>query len=71
MPSYHPLWVTQCHYIWTFRLGSGCQFQKNQTQTDASYEEQLFAIKVCVESINSYFDLMNNGFANNIIIAGF
>ena len=26
---------------------------------------------MCVEPINSYLDLMNNGFVNNIIIAGF
>ena len=36
-----------------------------------SYNEQLFAIKVCVESINSYLDFMNTGFVKNIIIAGF
>ena len=46
-------------------------FRKTPTQTDASYKEQLLAIKVCVESINSYLDLMNNSFVKNIIIAGF
>ena len=40
-------------------------------QTDYSYEEKLFAIKVCVESINSYLHLMNTGFLKNIIISGF
>ena len=28
--------------------------RKTPTQTDASYEEQMFVIKVCVGSINSY-----------------
>ena len=28
MPSSPPWWVTQCHYWWTFRLGSGCQLHK-------------------------------------------
>ena len=46
-------------------------FRKTPTQSDASYEEQVFAIKVCVESINSYLYLMNTGFVNNIINAGF
>ena len=46
-------------------------FRKNHTQTDVSYEEQLFEIKVCVESIYSYLDLMNTGFVSNIIIAVF
>ena len=46
-------------------------FRKTPTQTDASYKEQLLAIKVCVESINSYLDLMNTSFVKNIIIAGF
>ena len=40
-------------------------------QNDASYEGQSFAIIVCVESMNSYLDLMNNGFVKVIIIAGF
>ena len=52
-------------------MGSGCQFKRNPTQTDASYREQLFAIKVCVESINSYLDLVDTGFVKNIIIARF
>ena len=46
-------------------------FRKTPTQTNASYEEQLFAIKVCFESIHSHLDFMNNGFVKNIIIAGF
>ena len=46
-------------------------FGKNITRTDASYKEQLFPIKMCVESINSYLDFMNTGFVKNIIIAGF
>ena len=71
MPSSPPWLVTQCHYRWTFILGSGCQSQKTPTQTDAPYKEQLFVIKVCVESINSYLDFMNTGFVKNIIIAGF
>ena len=45
--------------------------RKTPTQTDDSYEEQVFAIKVCVESINSYLDFMNTSFVKNIIIAGF
>ena len=49
----------------------GVNFRKIPSQTDASYKEQLFAIKVCVESINSYFDLMNTGFVNDTIISGF
>ena len=40
-------------------------------QTYSSYEEQTFAIKVRVESINSYLDLMNTGFLRNIIVSGF
>ena len=46
-------------------------FRKTPTQNDASYEEQLFVIKVCVESINPYLDVINTGFAKNIIIAVF
>ena len=46
-------------------------FRKTPTQTDASYEEQLFTIKVCVESINSCLYLMNTISVNNVIIAGF
>ena len=46
-------------------------FRKNPTQTDASYKEQVFAIKVCVESINSYLDFMNTGFVKYIFISGF
>ena len=46
-------------------------FRENPTQNDDLYREQLFAITVCVESINSYLDLMNTGFVKNIIIAGF
>ena len=46
-------------------------FKKTPTQTDASYKEQLFAIKLCIESINSYLYFMNTGFVKNIIIAGF
>ena len=34
-------------------------------------KNNLFAIKLCVESINSYLDLMNTGLVKNIIIAGF
>ena len=34
-------------------------------------KNNLFAIKLCVESINSYLDLMNTGFVKNIIIAAF
>ena len=44
-------------------------FIKTPTQTDASYKEQLFEIKVCVESINSYLDFMNTGFMKSIIIS--
>ena len=40
-------------------------------QTDDSYKGELLAIKVCVESINSYSDLTNTGFVKNITIAGF
>ena len=46
-------------------------FTKSPQQSDESYKEQLFAIKVCVESINSYLDVMNTLFVKNIIIAGF
>ena len=46
-------------------------FRKSPTQTDASYEEKLFTVKVCVESINSYLDLINTGFVKNKIILGF
>ena len=46
-------------------------FRNNPTQTGASYTKQFFAIKVCVESINSYIYLMNTGFVKNIIISGF
>ena len=35
------------------------------------HTKKLSAIKVCVESINSYLDLMNTGFVKNIMIAGF
>ena len=35
------------------------------------YEEQLFAIKVYVESTNLYLDLMNTDFEKNIVIAVF
>ena len=31
----------------------------------------FFPIKVCVESINLYLDLMDTGIVNDIIIAGF
>ena len=46
-------------------------FRKNPTKTDASYKEHTPPIKACVESINSYLDLINTGFVKNIIIAGF
>ena len=46
-------------------------FRKTPTQTDTSYKEQLFAIKVCVESIHSYLYFLNTIFVKNIIIAGF
>ena len=45
-------------------------FRKNPTQTNASHKEKLFAIKVFVESINSYLYLMNTGFVRNKIISG-
>ena len=45
--------------------------QSSRMQTDASYKDFVFAIKVCVKPINSYLDLMSTGFAKNIFIAGF
>ena len=45
--------------------------RKTRTQNDTSYEEQLFTIKVCPESINVYLYFMTNGFMKIIIIALF
>ena len=41
------------------------------TQTDVSYEGQLFATKVYVESINLYLYFMNTRIVKNINISGF
>ena len=45
--------------------------RKTPMKTDSSYKEQLFAVKVCVESINSYIYLMNNGFAKKKVLQDF
>ena len=46
-------------------------FKKSSSQSEASYNEQLFAIRNCMESIDKYGDVMNNDFIKNFIIAGF
>ena len=51
--------------------GPVVSFRKTPTQTDASYKEKRFAIKLCVESINLYLDLINTGVVKNIFFAGF
>ena len=45
--------------------------RKMPTQTDVSYEGQLFATKVYVESINLYLYFMNTRIVKNINISGF
>ena len=71
MPSSPPWWAPQFQYRLTFRLVFGCQFHKNSYANRCFTRRKPFAIKLCVESINSYLDLMNIGFVKNIIIAGF
>ena len=46
-------------------------FVKSPQQSDASFEEQLFAIRVCVQSIDSYLNVMDMHFVKNVIITGF
>ena len=46
-------------------------FIKSPQQLDASCERQLFAIKVCVQLIDTYLDLLDTRFVKNIIITGF
>lgn len=46
-------------------------FTRSPGQSLASFEEQIFAIKTCVESIDKHSSLMNNEYVKNIIVAGF
>lgn len=46
-------------------------FIRSPNQSEESFSEQLFAIRTCVESINSYIDVMNTKYTKNVIIAGF
>ena len=46
-------------------------FTKSDSQSDESFREQQFAIKICVNAIYSYLDIMNKSFTKNVIIAGF
>ena len=46
-------------------------FSKSPVQSMESYEEQLFAVKICIESIDKYGSVMNTEHVKNIIIAGF
>ena len=46
-------------------------FKKSPSQSEASYHEQIFAIKNYMECIDKYGDIINNDFIKNIIITGF
>ena len=46
-------------------------FRKSENQSEESFEEQRFAVQICVQSIDSYLNVMTNKCVKNVIIAGF
>ena len=46
-------------------------FKKSPNQSEESYQEQLFCIISCVQSIDNYINFMKKRYTKNVIITGF
>ena len=57
---------------WPLRWDPVESFCRNPCQSQASFEEQLFTIRTCVDTINDYCDVMNSrSYTKILVLEGF